>query len=128
VRYFNDLHFRSELGKVRIKDNLSNWGSCSRQNNLNLDFRLLFGPQNVLDAVILHELTHTKHRNHSSDFYGTLLAIMPDNKERLKWLRDNGATLKSENAVPQAPAPQLVQPAPAELPTSKPDLPIWQLP
>ncbi len=96
VRQFNDQYFRSELGSIRLKDNLSNWGSCSRQNNINLDFRLLFGPPEILDAVILHELTHTKHRNHSREYYNTLLSIMPNNRERLRWLRDNGHRLTSD--------------------------------
>ena len=98
VRQFNDIHFKAELGQVRIKDNVSNWGSCSRKNNINLDFRLLFGPQDILDAVILHELTHTKHRNHSREFYDTLLGIMPDNKQKLKWLRDNGGKLSAQSS------------------------------
>ena len=124
VDQFNSLHFQSELGAVRLKDNVSNWGSCSRKNNINLDFRLLFGPQDILDAVILHELTHTKHRNHSGEFYGTLLAINPDNKQKLRWLRDNGAKLNAESSVP----PATEQPMPQQLSSAKPDLPIWQLP
>jgi len=98
VRRFNDLYFKEALGSVRLKDNLSNWGSCSRQNNINIDFRLLFAPPEVLDAVILHELTHTKHRNHSREYYNTLLSIMPDNRKRLRWLRDNGHRLTTEAA------------------------------
>jgi|GEM_PF-7110094 predicted metal-dependent hydrolase len=98
VRQFNDQYFQSELGAIRLKDNVSNWGSCSRQNNINLDFRLLFGPPEVFDAVILHELAHTKHRNHSKAYYSTLLSVMPDNKERLRWLRDNGHRLTSAAA------------------------------
>lgn len=96
IKQFNDQYFQSILGKVRLKDNLSNWGSCSRQNNLNIDFRLLFAPPEILDAVIMHELAHTKHRNHSREYYNTLLAIMPDNKQRLRWLRDNGGKLTTE--------------------------------
>lgn len=96
VKQFNDQYFQSVLGKVRLKDNLSNWGSCSRQNNLNIDFRLLFAPPEILDAVIMHELAHTKHRNHSREYYNTLLSIMPDNRQRLRWLRDNGGRLTTE--------------------------------
>lgn len=96
VRQFNDQYFQSTLGKIRLKDNLSNWGSCSRQNNINIDFRLLFAPPEILDAVIMHELAHTKHRNHSGEYYKTLLSIMPDNKQRLRWLRDNGGKLTTE--------------------------------
>ncbi|MDE1866015.1 MAG: DUF45 domain-containing protein [Candidatus Micrarchaeota archaeon] len=96
VRQLNNLYFQSNLSNIRLKDNLSNWGSCSRENNINLDFRLLFGPSEIFDAVILHELAHTKHRNHSKAYYNYLLAIMPDNRERLRWLRDNGHKLTSE--------------------------------
>jgi predicted metal-dependent hydrolase len=96
MKQFNERHFNSELGAVRLKDNLSNWGSCSSRNNINIDFRLLFGPTEILEAVMLHELTHTKHRNHSKAYYADLLAIMPDNKKRLRWLRDNGHRLTSE--------------------------------
>jgi len=125
VRELNDIHFKSELGAVRLKDNLSNWGSCSRKNNINLDFRLLLGPAEIMDAVIVHELAHTKHRNHSKEFYGTLLAVMPDNKKRLRWLRDNGSKLSTENAgVEYITKPPIQQ----ETSLPKPDMPIWQLP
>lgn len=117
VRTFNDLHFKEELGAVRLKDNVSNWGSCSRQNNINLDFRLLFGPQDIFDAVILHELTHTKHRNHSRAFYDTLLAIMPENKQKLRWLRDNGANLNTQYAESNYQAPSPVKPEEENKPT-----------
>jgi predicted metal-dependent hydrolase len=98
VRQLNDMHFRSELGAVRLKDNLSNWGSCSRKNNINLDFRLLLGPREIMDAVIVHELAHTKHRNHSREFYSTLLAAMPDNRQKLRWLRENGHRMTTEQS------------------------------
>ena len=115
VKQFNDIHFQSELGAVRLKDNVSNWGSCSRRNNINLDFRLLFGPQEILDAVIVHELAHTKHRNHSREFYNTLLAVMPDNRKRLRWLRDNGSKLNSQSSgiVYEVPGPQIQPNQPA---------------
>ena len=93
VRSINNGHFNSEIGKIRLKDNMSNWGSCSRDNNINLDFRLLFAPADILDAVIAHELAHTKHRNHSKAFYAALLGAMPDYKERRRWLRLNGNLL-----------------------------------
>jgi predicted metal-dependent hydrolase len=93
VEDINKRSFNSELGDVRLKDNMSNWGSCSRRNNINLDFRLLFAPRDVMDAVIMHELAHTKHRNHSSAFYTTLTDIMPDYKERMQWLKLNADKL-----------------------------------
>jgi predicted metal-dependent hydrolase len=96
VREFNEKYFGSTLGKVRIKDNLSNWGSCSSRNNINLDFRLLLGPSEILDAVIVHELAHTKHRNHSREFHDALQRAMPDSKEKMKWLKKNGRMLTTD--------------------------------
>jgi predicted metal-dependent hydrolase len=119
VRHFNDLHFKAELGAVRLKDNVSNWGSCSRMNNINLDFRLLFGPQDILDAVIVHELAHTKHRNHSKEFHNTVHAIMPDNKQKLRWLRDNGAKLGVQSGD--------INYQNSSSPTQMQDKPIWAL-
>lgn len=96
INEFNRQYFNSTLGKIRIKDNLSNWGSCSRANNINLDFRLLLGPIEVLDAVILHELAHTMHHNHSADFHAILHNAVPDYKNRMKWLRANGHRLMTD--------------------------------
>lgn len=98
VKSINAAHFNSAIGRVKLKDNMSNWGSCSKDNSINLDFRLLFAPTHILDAVIAHELAHTKHRNHSKAFYATLLGAMPDYRERRRWLRLNGNTLNSSSS------------------------------
>jgi predicted metal-dependent hydrolase len=100
VRDINAAHFNSNLGRIRLKDNTSNWGSCSGPNNINLDFRLLFAPTSVLDAVIAHELAHTTHRNHSKRFYSKLQSAMPDYKHRRRWLRQNGNLLDSDSSIP----------------------------
>jgi hypothetical protein len=100
VRDINTAHFNSDLGRIRLKDNTSNWGSCAGPNNINLDFRLLFAPTSVLDAVIAHELAHTKHRNHSKRFYSVLQSAMPDYRHRRRWLRQNGNLLSSESNIP----------------------------
>jgi predicted metal-dependent hydrolase len=110
VRNMNAAHFNSKLGCIRLKDNLSNWGSCSKDNNINLDFRLLFAPVPILDGVIAHELAHTKHRNHSKAFYAALLGAMPDYRERRRWLRLNGNLLNSSSVSTQ---PTSTAPSPA---------------
>ncbi|MCL4381115.1 MAG: M48 family metallopeptidase [Candidatus Marsarchaeota archaeon] len=89
VEQFNSQFFRSKIGDVRLKDNGTNWGSCSGKNAINLDFRLAFAPQGVRDAVIVHELAHTVHRNHSENFWNLVYSVMPDYKERRKWLSEN---------------------------------------
>jgi predicted metal-dependent hydrolase len=96
VREFNSRYFDSVVGKIRLKDNMSNWGSCSARNNINLDFRLLFAPPEILDAVIVHELAHTKHRNHSREFHDAVSRAIPDSREKMRWLRQNGQRLTTD--------------------------------
>ncbi len=102
VRDLNDVHFKSEIKRVRLKDTATLWGSCSIQNNINLDFRLLFAPPHILDAIIVHELAHTVRRDHSKAFWGLVTNAIPDYKQRRKWLRENAHTLKpTKTHVPE---------------------------
>ncbi|MDE1866075.1 MAG: M48 family metallopeptidase, partial [Candidatus Micrarchaeota archaeon] len=94
VRELNNMHFKSQINAVRLKDTATLWASCSISNNINLDFRLLFAPEHIRDAIIIHELAHTIHRNHSKAFWGLVTAAVPDYKERRKWLRENARDLK----------------------------------
>ena len=58
--------------QVRIKNNHSNWGSCSGKNNINLNFRLVTLPAHLQDYVLLHELCHTRVKNHGPQFWALL--------------------------------------------------------
>ncbi|HIH50350.1 MAG: M48 family metallopeptidase [Candidatus Micrarchaeaceae archaeon] len=101
----NESHFHFGLGRIRLKEQSSRWGSYSKRTNIiNLNFRLLFAPPEVFDSVIIHELAHIKHQNHSKRFWKLVLGAMPDYKERRKWLRKNGNLLgvfQKPDPVPQ---------------------------
>ncbi|MGN0188277.1 MAG: M48 family metallopeptidase [Candidatus Cryptobacteroides sp.] len=56
-------------GRVAIKNNRTNWGSCSARNNINLNLHLMRLPQHLRDYVILHELCHLRHHNHGEKFH-----------------------------------------------------------
>lgn len=86
VNELNSQYFGSCLGKIRIRSNLTNWGSCSPKNNISINFALLFLPQQLLDYVIIHELGHTKMRNHSERFWRIIESIIPDYRIRKKEL------------------------------------------
>jgi len=94
VHHYNNLHFQEHIKSVRLKNNASNWGSCSTDNNINLSSRLLFAPQDVIDYVIIHELSHLKEMNHSPAFWSIVRGVMPDYKEKEKWLEKNGEGLR----------------------------------
>ena len=90
VMEINDTCFHKEIKSVNLKYNKSNWGSCSTSFNVNLSTRLLFAPFDVIDYVIIHELAHLYEMNHSAKFWNIVAQVMPNYKEKEKWLKVNG--------------------------------------
>jgi len=89
IDYYNDLYFQKEINKISLKNNQSNWGSCSTMANINLSSRVLFAPEKVIDYVIVHELTHLEHMNHSKKFWKRVAELDKDYKKSEKWLKEN---------------------------------------
>jgi len=82
-----------KVNKVRITSARTRWGSCSSKNNLNFTYRLCMAPLRVIDYVVLHELTHLKHHNHSKAFWNAIEKIKPDYRKNRDWLKKHGASL-----------------------------------
>lgn len=76
-----------EYNSVRIKHNSSNWGSCSRKGNINLNLNLVRLPDELRDYVILHELCHLRHPNHGPRFHALLESLCPDHLAKQRALR-----------------------------------------
>ena len=68
---------RFALGRVSVKHQRSQWGSCSDRNNLNFNYKILFLPKRLADYVIAHELCHTKELNHSARFWRLVGDLLP---------------------------------------------------
>ncbi|HEX4049137.1 MAG TPA: TIM-barrel domain-containing protein [Elusimicrobiota bacterium] len=81
------------FGSVRVKDQRSLWGSCSRAGNLNFNWRLRLAPPEVLDYVVIHELAHRFEMNHSRRFWSHVEKLCPDHRVHRRWLRRNGEAL-----------------------------------
>ena len=81
-----DLHGFT-YNRVFIKNNVSNWGSCSAKGNINLNLRLVTLPEELRDYVILHELCHLKYLNHGKEFHALLEQVCPGHKELAKQLK-----------------------------------------
>ncbi|MBU2637832.1 MAG: M48 family metallopeptidase [Nanoarchaeota archaeon] len=90
VHNLNQQHFNMPLSKIFFKHNKSNWGSCSMQGNINISTRILFAPDDVLEYVCIHELAHLREHNHSESFWHLVEKAMPDYKEKIAWLKENG--------------------------------------
>ncbi len=90
--YYADL-YQLSYQQVRLKTQKTRWGSCSGANNINLNYLLIQAPMSVIDYVIVHELAHTKIKNHSKDFWQLVESILPKYKASKRWLKDNGHKL-----------------------------------
>ncbi len=79
-----------KYAKVFVKNQRTVWGSCSYRNNINLNLNLVALDSEFIDYVLLHELTHTVHKNHQKAFYDLLTKNMPnalDVQKRLKKIK-----------------------------------------
>lgn len=77
-------------GRITIRNQKSRWGSCSGRGNLNFNCLLMLTPPEIIDYVVVHELCHRLEMNHSPYFWAKVECILPDYKNRRKWLRTNG--------------------------------------
>jgi hypothetical protein len=89
----NQQHFQQPIREVRLKNNSSNWGSCSTNSIINLSTRLLLIPEATQNYVIIHELAHLLEMNHSSKFWSIVENAMPEYKVHEQWLKKHGTAL-----------------------------------
>ena len=77
-----------EYNKVRIKHNVSNWGSCSSKKNIILNLNIMRLPPELQDYVMLHELCHLRHMNHGPEFHALLESLCPGHREKQRRLKE----------------------------------------
>lgn len=89
--------FAAQLGvayqRITIRNQKTCWGSCSGKGNLNFNCLLMLAPPEVADYVVVHELCHRLEMNHSQRFWRLVESVLPDYRERRRWLKVNGPAL-----------------------------------
>ena len=78
---------------MQVKAYKARWGSCKMDGQIQFNWRLIHGPVDVLDYVVVHELCHILQHNHSAAYWSEVARVMPDYEVRRKWLSQNGNTL-----------------------------------
>jgi len=79
--------------RVKITSAQTRWGSCSLKGSLCFPWRLVMAPMSVIDYVVIHELVHTQEHNHRKAFWDKVIAIIPDYKNKIEWLKINSNLL-----------------------------------
>lgn len=75
---------------IKVKGQKRRWGSCTYYNDLLFNWRCIMAPIEVLDYIVVHEMTHMIHKNHSKNYWEAVVKVMPDYKEKNNWLKANG--------------------------------------
>jgi len=81
---------------IKVSSARTRWGSCSSSGTLSFTWRLVMAPPVVIDYVVVHELVHTRVRNHSHAFWSQVEKILPDYQNEVAWLKTNGELLTLE--------------------------------
>ena len=94
VRHFAPM-IGVDYGRITIRNQRTRWGSCSGKGNLNFNCLLMLLPDDVIDSVVVHELCHRKHMDHSPKFYAEIERVFPDYQRCRRCLKENGGIVLS---------------------------------
>ena len=77
------------LKEIKVKSYKSRWGSCSSNGDISYNWKLIMAPEKIIDYVIIHELCHLIHFNHSCNYWREVSKKLPNYKESREWLKSN---------------------------------------
>jgi len=89
IEYYQ-AYFDVKPKKVVIKNQVKRWGSCTQNRHLLFNWKCIMAPSPVIDYIVVHEMCHMVHMNHSAEFWGLLKRILPDYESRKELLKNNG--------------------------------------
>lgn len=92
VAYYKDKMGVS-VKDIKVMELKNRWASCSSSGNINFHWKCIMAPLTIVDYIIVHELAHLIHKNHIEAFWNEIDKVIPDYRNRIEWLRQNGAML-----------------------------------
>ncbi len=87
------------FNRIKITSAQTRWGSCSTKGTLSFAWRLVMAPVPVIDYVVAHELVHMEEKSHSKEFWRKIKLLIPDYKQRIEWLENNGHLLQITSII-----------------------------
>lgn len=90
---FHAKQMNAHYASVMFSDTKSKWGTCGPDNSLQFNWRLIMAPLMVLDYVVIHELAHTKEKNHGRSFWNLVRLYTPAYRQHRIWLNTNAGLL-----------------------------------
>lgn len=88
LRHFAAV-MRVQPKKMRITSAATRWGSCSTSGTVSFSYKLIMTPEEILNYVVVHELAHITHHNHSKNFWQEVAKYYPNHQEARAWLRNH---------------------------------------
>lgn len=92
VRYYQRF-FNVTPTAIKIKEQKKRWGSCTAKNELLFNWRSVMAKSNALDYIIVHEMCHMHHKNHSKEFWKLIASVLPDYNVGKEWLKNYGVRM-----------------------------------
>ncbi len=92
VKYYQKF-FNKKPKKIKVKEQKKRWASCTYNNELLFNWRCVMAKSTSLDYIIVHEMCHMYHKNHSKEFWDLVASVISDYEVRKEWLRDYGIRL-----------------------------------
>ena len=78
-----------KVKEIKVRSYKNRWGSCSSNGNISYNWKLIMAPERIINYVIIHELCHLIHFNHSRDYWREVSKKLPNYKENKEWLKSN---------------------------------------
>ncbi|MCQ3830213.1 M48 family metallopeptidase [Microbulbifer elongatus] len=82
-----------EFSSVKVRRTRSKWGHCTIRGELQYNWLVCLAPEPVVDYLVIHEVCHLQHHNHSREFWALVASLCPDYKRLRRWLKENGHRL-----------------------------------
>lgn len=92
IKYYQKF-FNIVPTDVKVKEQKKRWGSCTSKNELLFNWRCIMAKSNSLDYIVVHEMCHMYHKDHSKEFWELIASVLPDYEVRKEWLKNYGVRM-----------------------------------